>query len=182
MDPLLAKLQQEIASAAGGLSPHQLSWHRSGKWSAAEILEHLYLTYTGTIKGFGRVLEAGKPLATVLTWKQRARGFIVIGLGYMPSGREAPAVARPRGIPPQKVMTEIVAKIGEMDEIMARCEQQFGARGKLLDHPVLGPCSLRQWRKFHLVHGRHHIAQIYRLREDITRNPDQASGTAVSAS
>lgn len=167
MDPHSGKLQQEIASAAASLSPEQLSWRRPGKWSIAEILEHLYLTYTGTSKGLLRVLEAGKPLASALTWKQRARTFVVVGLGYMPTGREAPPVARPRGIAPQKVITEIEARLAEMDEIMARCEQKFGAGIKLLDHPSLGPCSLRQWRKFHLVHGRHHIQQIHRLREQI---------------
>ena len=182
MDPHLWRLQQEIASAAGSLSPEQLSWRRAGKWSVAEILEHLYLTYTGTTRGLGRVLEAGKPLAGGLSWKQRARAFVVVGLGYMPSGRESPAVARPRGIDPEKVMTEILDKIAEMDAVMARCQEKFGARTKILDHPVLGPFSLRQWRKFHLVHGRHHIKQIHRLRAQFGSQPDPSATTAISSS
>lgn len=180
MDPQLGRLQQEIASAAGGLSPEQLSWRQSGKWSAAEIFEHLYLTYTGTSKGLSCVLEARKPLGSAATWKQRVRAFVVVGMGYLPSGRESPAVARPRGIGAEKVMSEILAKIAEMDELMARCEQQFGASVKVLDHPVLGPCSLRQWRKFHLVHGRHHIKQIDRLREATGKQAKQAIPTVES--
>ena len=167
MDPQLERLQQEIASAIAGLSAEQLSAHRPGKWCAAEVLEHLYLTYTGTVKGFQRVSEAGQPLTKTgaQTWPERVRTLVVVGLGHMPSGREAPAVARPRGLPPDKVLAEIGPKIAEMNEIIARCEEKYGVRRKLLDHPVLGPLTATQWRKFHLVHGLHHVKQIWRLRK-----------------
>jgi hypothetical protein len=158
-------LQEEIAAAVAGLSAEQLIRHPPGKWCAAEVLEHLYLTYTGTVKGFERVAEAGKPLATTQTWTQRGRTLIVVALGYLPSGREAPPVARPRGLPPEKVLVEIGPKIAEMDGNIARCEETFGSRLKLLDHPILGPLTGAQWRKFHLVHGLHHVKQIRRLRK-----------------
>lgn len=167
MDPRLKRLQQEIATAVAGLSTEQMSRHPPGKWSAAEVLEHLYLTYTGTIKGFERVAAAGKPLATVSSWSQRRRALIVVGFGYFPSGRESPPVVRPRGVPQEKVLGEIGAKIAEMDDIIRRCEESLGLRRKLLDHPILGPLTGREWRKFHLVHGRHHVKQIRRLREGV---------------
>jgi len=166
VDSRLQRLQEEIASAIAGLSPEQLSWHPLGKWCTAEVLEHLYLTYTGTVKGFERVVEAGKPLATAQSWRQRGRTLVVVGLGYLPSGREAPPVARPRGVPTEKVLAEIGLKIAEMDAIIARCEEKVDARHKLLDHPILGPLTASQWRKFHLVHGRHHVKQIRRLLRD----------------
>ena len=165
MNPRLRRLQQEIAAAVAGLSPEQLSRHPPGKWCAAEVLEHLYLTYTGTTKGFERVIAAGKPLVTAQTWPQRGRKLVVVGLGYLPSGREAPPVARPRGLAPEKVLAEIGTKIAEMDDSIARCEQKLGSRRKLLDHPILGPLTAAQWRKFHLVHGLHHVKQVRRLRE-----------------
>jgi len=165
VDPGLHRLQDAIASALAGLSPEQLRAHPPGKWCAGEIVEHLYLTYTGTTKGFQRVTEAGKPLATTQSWAQRRRTLVVLGLGYFPSGRESPAVVRPRGLEPEKVVGEIGAKISEMDDIIALCEEKLGARRKLLDHPVLGPLTAAQWRKFHLVHGLHHVKQILRLRK-----------------
>ena len=163
MDPHLKQLQQTLQAATDGLSEAQLTWHPEGKWCVAEVLEHLYLTYTGTIKGFERVLAAGKSIAKPRTLADRGRAFVVVGLGYLPSGRQAPAVARPTGLPREKVLAEIVPKIAEMDEIIRRCERRMGASTKL-DHPILGPLSVRQWRKFHLVHGRHHAKQIYKLR------------------
>lgn len=83
----------------------------------------------------------------------------------MPSGRKAPPVTSPRGLPAEKVLAEIELKIAEMDTIITRCERELGSRCSLLDHPVLGPLTAAQWRKFHLVHGLHHVKQIKRLRE-----------------
>jgi len=40
------------------------------------------------------------------------------------------------------------------------CERRFGVTTKIMDHPLLGPLTASQWRKFHLVHGRHHAQQI----------------------
>jgi hypothetical protein len=51
-----------------------------------------------------------------------------------------------------------------MDELIAKWEARHGKQTRLLDHPVLGPLTARQWRKFHWVHGRHHVKQILRLR------------------
>lgn len=164
MDPHLYKLQREIESAIVGLSPEQMNWHPPGKWCAAEVLEHLYLTYTGTVKGFEREAEAGKPLATAQNWKQRVQTLVVCGFGYLPSGREAPAVARPRGVPTEKVLAEIGPVIARMDDVIRQCEEKIGRGTKLLDHPILGPLTASQWRKFHLVHGLHHRKQLRRLR------------------
>jgi DinB superfamily len=170
MDPHLHKLHRSLESAIAGMSAEQLSWHPPGKWCAAEVLEHLYLTYTGTIKGFQRVKEAGKPLASPMTWSNWRRTLVVVGLRYFPSGRESPPVARPRGIPPERVLAEIGPKIAEMDQVVANCAAKFGARKKLLDHPILGPLTAAQWNKFHLVHGLHHVKQILRLKDMRSRD------------
>ncbi len=165
MDPVLQRLQHTIQSEIADLSVERLRWHPPEKWCTAEVLEHLYLTYTGTIKGCERVLEAGKPLARATAWSDRAKTFVVVGLGYLPSGREAPSTARPKGLPAETVLAGILEKIAEMDEILAQCEHAHGPATKLMDHPILGPLSVPQWRKFHLVHGLHHAKQIRRLRE-----------------
>jgi hypothetical protein len=162
MQPL-QKLQQSVALAVAGLSEEQMHWHPPGKWCVVEVLEHLYLTYTGTMKGLDRVLAAGTPNVTPSVLKQRAAKFVVLGLGYVPSGRKSPATARPRGLPADKVLAEIVPKIAEMDEFLSRCEEKLG-RGPIMNHPFLGPFTAQDWKKFHLVHGEHHLKQIWGLR------------------
>jgi Protein of unknown function (DUF1569) len=169
MDYRLEKLKENLESAVEGMSSEQLSWHPPGKWCAAEVLEHLYLTYTGTINGLESVMTSGKPLATRASMAQRVLTFVVVGLGQMPGRRRAPAMVLPRGLPTEKVQNEIGAKLLAMDAIIAQCEARFGRQVKLRDHPILGPLTASQWRKLHLVHGRHHLKQLLRLRESATR-------------
>ena len=170
MDTHLDKLKRALESAVEGMSSEQMSWHLPGKWCAAEVLEHLYLTYTGTIKGFQRLLEADNPMATRASITQRWRVLVVVGCGYLPAGRKAPRATEPRGLPPDMVQSEVGTKITTMDAIIARCEARFGSGVPLLDHPILGPLTAKQWRKFHLVHGMHHRTQLLRLRKAATKN------------
>src|ERR1700736_4685834 len=94
MDSYLERLQQAIDSVTRGMTTEDLTrhpgGHPKGKWSAAEVLEHLYLTYTGTVKGLERCLQKGKPLASPITLKQRAKITVAVELGYLPKGRKAP--------------------------------------------------------------------------------------------
>jgi len=165
MDTRLEKLKCALESAVEGMSSDQMSWHPPGKWCAAEVLEHLYLSYTGTIKGFQRLLEAARPSATRPSLNQRWRVLVVVGFGFLPIGRKAPPVTEPRGLPVEKVRREVGMKIEALDAIIADCESRFGREVILLDHPMLGPLTGRQWRKFHLVHGMHHRKQILKLRQ-----------------
>lgn len=166
MDPHLKRLQDEVSAAIQGLSANQLMFHPPDKWCIAEIFEHLYLTYTGTTKGLSRVFNSDRAQRNVPTLRQRLQAFAVTGVGYLPNGIMSPPVAIPRGLPFEKAIGEISLKIAEMDEILSRCAARFGPEAKVLDHPVLGPFSVSQWRKFHLVHGRHHLKQIRQLRSE----------------
>jgi uncharacterized protein DUF1569 len=170
MDSRLEQLRQALESAVEGMSSEQMHFCPAGKWCAGEVLEHLYLTYTGTIKGFSKVMEAGKPLATQPAMLHRMRTLVVVGFGHMPQGRKAPTPTLPKGLFADKARSEVGAKIIEMDAIIAQCEARFGHSKRLLDHPILGPLTAGQWRKFHLVHGRHHAKQIIRLRDSVKEN------------
>jgi Protein of unknown function (DUF1569) len=164
VDTYLQRLRDAITSATVGMNAEDLTRHPEGKWSAAQVLEHLYLSYSGTAKGFERCLQAGKPLARAPLLKDRMRAFVVTELGHFPTGRQAPERTRPRGMAVDELTRGIAPQILAMDEAISQCEARFGKRTLLLDHPVLGPLTARQWRKFHLVHGRHHLKQIKNLR------------------
>ncbi len=97
--------------------------------------------------------------------RDRMRTIVVVGLGHMPKGRQSPKHALPRGMTPEQVTREIGPRISAMDAAIAQCESRFGKQNRLLDHPILGPLTGRQWRKFHWVHGHHHLKQIQGLRQ-----------------
>jgi hypothetical protein len=59
MHSYLQRLQDAIQSATREMSNEDLNRRPGeGKWNAVEVLEHLSLTYTGTVKNLERSLEA----------------------------------------------------------------------------------------------------------------------------
>ena len=164
MDSYLQKTRDEIQRATAGISAAELTWHPHGKWCAAEILEHLTLAFSGTVKGMRKTLAGDEGPVPRRTFKQRLSAFLVADLGYLPSGRKAPAMVVPRGSDGTGMVDAILLALTEMDAVLAEVERKKGPRVRL-PHPILGPLTIAQWRKFHLVHTRHHMKQIRRLRE-----------------
>lgn len=160
----LSTLRTVLAKAIDGMSADAFARHLPGKWSSAEILDHLNLTYLGTIKNFERCLASGKSGANLDRTTKRWQRRIIILLGWFPSGRKSPQRVLPRGTPLPQLLAEIFESITRMDELIAECDERFGRGEPLADHPVLGPLTAHEWRKFHLVHGKHHVRQILRLR------------------
>ena len=156
----LRHLATELESAIHGATGEAMQKAPAGKWNAEQILEHLYLTYRNTNKGIAKCLDGGAVLATSASWKHRMRRMVVIGLGYFPEGTKAPERAVPRGAGTAEVRGSIFGEMKQMAEGLDACERRFGTATKIMDHPVLGPLSANEWRKFHLLHGRLHARQI----------------------
>ena len=167
MHPDLQRAFDDINASIDGLSDAQLQWHPSGKWSPADILEHLMKAFSGTTYILTRAVEQGQSKARPDTWTQRLGAFIVVGLGYFPTGRQAPEPTRPSGLPPVEVTERVRQALADLDRAAARCGEQFGDRTKVANHPILGAFTLHQWRKFHRVHTRHHMKQIERIKRRI---------------
>jgi hypothetical protein len=160
MDSYLERLRQKLEETIRDASAGGMAQAPPGKWNAAQILEHLFLTYKGTNRGLAKCFEQDAPLATRATLKHRVAALLVVDLGYMPGGRKAPERATPRGMPPEEVEQAIVPELQRMGSALDDCEHRFGARTKILDHPFLGPLTAGEWCKFHWVHGQHHARQI----------------------
>ncbi len=160
MNSYLERLRRELEDAIQGASVSALTQAPAGKWSAAQILEHLFLTYKHTARGATKCLEQGAPMATGVSLKDRWATMVVLNMGHIPKGRKAPERATPRGMPPEEVWPAITAELQKMATGLDDCERKCGVRTKMMDHPSLGPLSAGEWRKFHWVHGRHHARQI----------------------
>ena len=160
MESYLTKLPEELESAMKGATPDAMQKAPSGKWNSAQIAEHLYLTYTNTSKGIAKCLEGGVPLTTRATFKHRVQNFVVTRLGYLPEGAKAPERSVPRGMALEEVRGKLFEEIHKMAVGLDECERRFGASARIMDHPVLGPLTANEWRKFHWLHGRLHARQI----------------------
>jgi len=154
-----------LDEATAGLDEAGAATRVDGRWSVAEIVEHLDRTYTGTEKGFERCLEAGVPRASAPTLKSRLRVFLVVTLGYFPTGVEAPAHVVPTGrVSLPDLLTTVRTHLESLDGAAAAAEARFGT-GPVMDHPILGPFTVDQWLRFHRIHTTHHQKQIVARRQ-----------------
>jgi hypothetical protein len=160
----LSHLRTKLAKAIDGMTTEDLAWHPEGKWNSAEILDHLNLTYRGTIKNCERCLAAGKSGASLDRKTKRWQRRAITWLGYFPSGRKSPERVLPQGTPIAQLTTEIFENITRMEEVIAACDHQFGRGKSIAEHPILGPLTACEWQEFHWVHGRHHAHQIIKLK------------------
>jgi hypothetical protein len=164
MHSSLVRLRAALVSAIEEMSGDDFARHREGKWSSSEILDHLNLTYTSTIRNLERALASGEARLSTDRKRKRWQRRVVIWLGYFPKRHKAPERVLPQGTPVERVTSEIFNNIAHMDELIAQCEARFGFGKPVASHPILGPLTAREWCKFHLVHGRHHARQIVRLK------------------
>jgi hypothetical protein len=164
MHPELERCLTLIDEATAGLDEASAAIRENGRWSVVEIVEHLDRTYSGTAKGFQRCLDSGASRASAPTLKSRLRVFAVVTLGYFPTGIEAPAHVVPTGLLSlEDVMLKVRAHLQALDASAAATETRMG-RGRVMDHPILGPFTVAQWMRFHRIHTRHHQKQIVERR------------------
>jgi len=164
MHPLVETTWKMIADATQGMTAEQLARKPEGKWCAAEVVEHLLMTYTATTAGLRKALAKGKPQGGRPSLPDRVKQWVVLDVGYFPTGRKAPAMTIPKGLQPAEVVHAVEHALPDMDAAITECEQKYGSGVKIADHPVLGPLTATQWRKFHYVHAKHHMKQVARLR------------------
>ena len=167
MHPKFVRLRKTLSYAIAGMDIGDLCRHPEGKWSTAEILDHLNLTYLGTIKNLERRITEGKPCAEGGRSKKRWARLAVTRFGYVPNGRKSPERALPRGVPPQQVTSEIMENIVRLDGVIAQCETHFPGGVPIAEHPILGPLTAAEWRGFHLAHGCHHAKQVRALKKNL---------------
>ncbi len=126
MHPKFVRLRRTLSDAIAGMDIDDLCRHPEGKWSTAEILDHLNLTYLGTIRNLERRIAEGKACPEGDRSKRRWARLAVTRFGYLPNGRKSPKRVLPRGVPPQQVTSEIMENIVRLDGVIAQCETRFG--------------------------------------------------------
>jgi DinB family protein len=163
MHPTLESCRTALRSARANLSPAEAEAVRGG-WSAAGILEHLDLSYTGTTRALEVRLEKGRPLdARPVPMRQRLNRLFLLRLGglfYRP--REAPAAIVPTGRRFRELDAVIEPHLLVLDQRLKQAALAFGTRAAVAMHPFLGPLTVGDWRRFHRWHTSHHAQQLAR--------------------
>jgi hypothetical protein len=168
MNKWLGQIESMVTSATSGMTEDQLTWRPEGKWSAADILEHLTKTYMGTTRGYEKAITVGRSLATSSQPKRAIARFTLLKLGYFPPGRKSPERVVPTlSWSGREALANLRAELAKMIDAQHQAEQKHPAYKPIMDHPILGPMSPVEWARFHYIHARHHMKQIAAIKRQV---------------
>jgi hypothetical protein len=160
LDAFLQSALDTIEEAAGTLDARVLAQPVAGRWSIAEILEHLTLAFTANGAVLEKTLASGELRARPPRFKQRLARVLVVDVGYFPRV-EAPEMTRPHAsIPPERALAAIREALTTLDATLSRVAARFGEAVAVSNHPYFAGLTVRQWRKFHWRHTVHHMRQV----------------------
>ncbi len=137
-------------------------WERgpAGKWTPAQIVEHLALGITLSAETFlARRYHAPMRRRRRSPAQQIAR-FFIFGLRWFPPGRKAPERTMPaaqlaRGV----AESHFLAGLDMWDQVDRALLPERRA-DLFVKHPRIGDLTVEEWMRFHVIHARHHAKQI----------------------
>jgi hypothetical protein len=150
----------------------QLHPHQDDRlWSARELVEHLVLTCRSCSRILGKRLERGQPTGDHSSPVQWVLQMVMLSFAQMPRGAPAPIFARPGqlhwpALNGAELLELLRQDLDQMDAIIDNCRRRFGLQ-RVASHFVLGPLRPDQWRRYHVVHMRHHLDQLRRIEKTV---------------
>ncbi len=137
-------------------------WYRapSGKWCPAQIVHHVALG----IEYSARTFESRRhhpPMQRRTRSARQLLGYeLVMHVGWLPSGFQAPTATRPAERPERQAVERQLREGVEHFQTLAG--ELLPARGAdvFVKHPALGDLTLPEWLVFHRWHCAHHAKQI----------------------
>ena len=155
----LAALEPMILDRLRGVEEDD--WHTapSGRWTLAQILEHLAIGVDHVVRQLGERKDR-TDMKRRADPRQTLMRHLVLGVGRIPRGRKTPKAARPGDRPdPELAMAQYRMAVAEL----ARLTESVPADRQtaiFVQHPILGDLNLPEWVRFFYVHNRHHGHQI----------------------
>jgi hypothetical protein len=168
MHPVLERVVSQIAGEVRGLDAETTQLHPNGiahKWTAQQVVEHLVLGYRLTTAALQTRLNKGRisrdQTSSYLQW---ALQLMILSFGKLPRGAPAldetmPVAGRFAAMDGQQLGDLLEREVAAMDSALDACRRKFGME-RVAVHPWLGPLRVDQWRRFHVVHGLHHVTQL----------------------
>jgi Protein of unknown function (DUF1569) len=168
MHAVLERVVEQISGEVRHLDGDAIQLHPKDlayKWNAQQVIEHLVLGYRMTTEALETRLKKGrlsrKHKRTYLQWSLQ---MMILTFGAMPHGVPAleETMPKPGGLPAMsgRELTDLLRReIEAMDTVLDACRRRFGIE-RVGIHPFLGPLRVDQWRRFHAIHGVHHLGQL----------------------
>jgi hypothetical protein len=130
-----------------------------GKWSPAQIADHVAISYEVAVRviaGDSKMGSAPRFVRPIV----RAVGFNrILRNGAFPEKLKGPQVFAPStGHPSYEASAARLEKAVASLESQARDMARAGARG--FDHPIFGRVSVADYVRFSELHARHHESQL----------------------
>ena len=137
-------------------------WERApaGKWTPAQIVEHLALGLTLSAATFHTRRNHAAMVRRPRTPAEHVAKFLIFGLHWFPPGRKAPERTMPA---PHIGRTAAEAHFLEGIEAWDQIDRALlpARRADLfVKHPRMGDLTIEEWVHFHVIHARHHARQI----------------------
>ena len=146
------------------------AWRRprgEGKWSPAQLVEHVALAYeqaAAELRGDAAGRTTTSPLRRrLLRWLLLPT---ILGTGRLPAGAPAPRVLRPRGEPvPDAPAPDQEALVARFHAAAARladavADAERASARRLVAHPYFGALSARTTWRLLTIHTRHHARHL----------------------
>ncbi|HXP10727.1 MAG TPA: DUF1569 domain-containing protein [Acidobacteriaceae bacterium] len=168
MHAVLERVVCQIENEVGGLDAETAQLHPKDLpyiWNAQQVIEHLVLSYRVTNATLQSRLNKGRlSRHRKRTWLQWLLQLMILTFGDMPKG--VPAAEETTPVPDLfasldgRQLADLLRKeISLMDSLLDQCRRKFGME-RVAVHPLLGALRVDQWRRYHVVHGYHHLEQL----------------------
>jgi hypothetical protein len=179
MHAVLERVVNQISSEVRHLDADATQLHPKGlvyKWSAQQVVEHLVMGYRLTTEALEKRLKKGrlsrKQSRTYLQWSLQ---MMMLSFGVMPQGVPAldETTPKPGHFAPMtgRELSDLLrGEIEAMDSALDACRRRFGIE-RVGVHPFLGPLRVDQWRRFHALHGEHHLTQLRSVLAQVAPKP-----------
>ena len=137
-------------------------WERgpAGKWTPAQIVEHLALGLTLSAETFHARKSHAPMKRRPRTPAEKIATLFIFGFRWFPPGRKAPErTTPPAQIDRRTAETHFLAGVEAWDQVDRALLPERRAN-LFVKHPRMGDLTVEEWMRFHVIHARHHAKQI----------------------
>jgi uncharacterized damage-inducible protein DinB len=154
------EVREEVLMSVTGLTDVQLNQKPAGKWSIAQVLEHLYMMERSIVYKMTTAMASDEeaPVEDKPIHLTPNRANKVVAPAFvMPSEEFKTLIVIQEKLRESRASLEAFVAQANVEKMLKRSFQ----------HPVYGPIHLKQWIEFIGWHEKRHLEQIEEIKQEI---------------